>query len=296
MQVLRQGTAVDVLLGPFLNDIDGNTKQTGLTIAAADVLLSKAGQALTLKTDVTACAHDADANYNCELDATDTGTVGTLSVRCHVAGALAVRQEFQVVEQAVFDDFYAGSAVGYPTAAEITADMDSNSAQLAAIVADTNELQGADIPGTLATIAAYLDTEIAAILLDTGTTLPGLIAAIQADTDNIQSRLPAALVGGLMSVDVTAISTSTAAADALEVTTASMVQGIATGTPTTSTMAASALTEATDDHYVGRSIIWTSGVAKDIAVGIIDYNGTTKTFTFTTAVTACAADDTFIII
>jgi hypothetical protein len=104
-----------------------------------------------------------------------------------------------------------------PTAVENRAEMDSNSTQLAAIVADTNELQTDDIPGTLATIladtnelqtdltdggrldllidailadtgttlpatlatiAGYLDTEIAAILEDTGTTIPGLIAAL----------------------------------------------------------------------------------------------------------------------
>ena len=46
------------------------------------------------------------------------------------------------------------------------------------ILEDTDELQTDDIPGTLATIAGYLDTEIAAILLDTGTTIPGLIAAL----------------------------------------------------------------------------------------------------------------------
>lgn len=54
-----------------------------------------------------------------------------------------------------------------PTAAAIRAEMDSNSTQLAAIVEDT----GTTLPG-------YLDTEIAAILEDTGTTIPGLIAAL----------------------------------------------------------------------------------------------------------------------
>lgn len=63
-----------------------------------------------------------------------------------------------------------------PTAVAIRQEMDSNSTQLAAIVADTNELQADDIPTTLATlataanlatVAGYLDTEIAAILADT---------------------------------------------------------------------------------------------------------------------------------
>lgn len=212
MNVLRQATAVDVLVGPFLNDIDGNTKQTGLTIAAADVLLSKNGQALTLKTDVTACAHDAAGNYNCELDATDTDTVGTLVLTVHVSDALSVRHEFQIIEEAVYDERFAAGASGVITG---------------------NAIQ---------------------------------------------------------------ISGSATAANNLELSTLAIVTGIATGTPTTTTMPASALTEATDDHYVGAVIVWTSGVAKDIRAPISDYDGTTKTFTFPTTVTACAAADTFIII
>jgi hypothetical protein len=45
-----------------------------------------------------------------------------------------------------------------PTAAENRAEMDSNSTQLAAIVADTNELQSDDVPGLIATVQADLDT------------------------------------------------------------------------------------------------------------------------------------------
>ena len=48
------------------------------------------------------------------------------------------------------------------------------------------------------------------------TVLKSELDGIQADTEDIQTRLPAALVGGLMSSDVTAISTDTTAADNLE--------------------------------------------------------------------------------
>lgn len=70
---LREDTAVDVLIGPFVDDADGDTADTDATL---DVELSKAGQALANKTDATAPVHDAagtvDGYYNCELDATDT--------------------------------------------------------------------------------------------------------------------------------------------------------------------------------------------------------------------------------
>jgi hypothetical protein len=85
---------------------------------------------------------------------------------------------------------------------------------------------GAPVGASLSADVAAVKTDTAAILVDTADIQPKIgtpvtdvsadIAAIQADTDDIQTRLPAALVGGLMSSDVTAISTDTIAADNLE--------------------------------------------------------------------------------
>ena len=55
MQFLKANTAVDVLIGPFVDDTDGKTAETALTI---DVEVSKNGQALANKNDVTAPVHD----------------------------------------------------------------------------------------------------------------------------------------------------------------------------------------------------------------------------------------------
>ncbi|GAH17661.1 unnamed protein product, partial [marine sediment metagenome] len=80
---LRQSTAVDILIGPFLDSIDGKTAETGLTI---DVELSKNGQALA-DSESGAPTHDAagdvDGYYNCVLGTTDTNTVGQLTVVAH---------------------------------------------------------------------------------------------------------------------------------------------------------------------------------------------------------------------
>jgi len=100
---LRQSTAVDILIGPFLDEDDGKTAETGLTLSQADVKLSKNGQALAQKNDVTAATHDSDGYYNCELDATDTDTVGQLTVIVHESGALPVRHEYQVVAENVHE-------------------------------------------------------------------------------------------------------------------------------------------------------------------------------------------------
>jgi len=205
------------------------------------------------------------------------------------------------------------------------------------ILLDTNELQTDDIPTTLATlataanlstVAGYLDTEIAAILVDTGTTIPALIGTpaadiaadiaavkaetatilvdtgttlqaeldgIQADTEDIQTRIPAALVGGLMSSDVTAIATDTTAPTNLAASALGIVPGACEGTPST-TVIQTDLAEATDDHYIGRIVVFTSGVAAGQASDITDYTGSTGTLTVTALTTAPAAADTFVVV
>jgi hypothetical protein len=105
--MLKQSTAVDVLIGPFVDLTDGASAEVGETPA---VKLSKNGQALAAKNDVTTPTHDADGYYNCELDATDTNTVGTLTLTVAAsATALPVRHEFQVVAANVYDSLYAAS-------------------------------------------------------------------------------------------------------------------------------------------------------------------------------------------
>lgn len=108
---LKEDTADDILLGPMIDDTDGKTAETGLTL---DVELSKNGQALANKNDATAPVHDAagtvDGYYNCELDATDTNTPGILTVVAHAAGFLPVRQDYQVLSANVYDSLFGAAA------------------------------------------------------------------------------------------------------------------------------------------------------------------------------------------
>lgn len=56
------------------------------------------------------------------------------------------------------------------------------------------------------------------------------------------------------------------------------------------------LTEATDDHYIGRTVIFTSGALTGQASDITDYNGTTKAITVTALTEAPANGVTFEIV
>lgn len=110
---LQANTAVDVLIGPFVDETDGKTAETGLTLSQADIKLSKNGQALAQKNDDTAAAHDANGYYNCELDATDTNTEGTLTLIVHESGALPVRHDFMVLSQAAWISLLTAKDTGY---------------------------------------------------------------------------------------------------------------------------------------------------------------------------------------
>ena len=203
MHWLIQSTAATVKIGPFLDSTDGVTAETGLTISQADVRLSKNGANIAQKNEASACTHDELGYYDCDLDATDTGTLGRLLVAVAEAGALPVWHEFMVLPANTFDSLVSGSdylqtdaiqvegsdatdqinaacdtaftdydpptkaeldsglaALNDPTAAAIRTEIDSNSTQLAAIVADTNELQTDDVPGL---IGALNDPTAAAI-------------------------------------------------------------------------------------------------------------------------------------
>jgi len=97
-------------------------------------------------------------------------------------------------------------------------------------------------------------------------------------------------------VNVTQIDSSTEAAQDLAASAGTIVRAqAAAGTLTTTAMTTN-LTEATDDHYNGRIIIWTSGVLQDQATNITDYNGATKELTFTAVTEAPTAGDTFVIV
>lgn len=157
-----------------------------------------------------------------------------------------------------------------------------------AILSDTEASQ---------TSESTLITDTEAILADTEAAVPVLTdtEAILTDTESVDGRLPAALVGGRMDSDVEAINNDTTAADNLAASALGIETGAFEGTPTTTVMQTN-LAEATDDHYIGRILVVTSGAGAGQATDITDYAGATGTLTVTAVVTAPAATDTFVIV
>jgi hypothetical protein len=106
MIYLKQSTAVTLKIGPFLDETDGKTAETGLTIAQADVRLSKNGGDIAQKGEATSCTHDELGIYGCPLNATDTGTLGRLQLWVHESGALPVWHDFMVITANVYDSLF----------------------------------------------------------------------------------------------------------------------------------------------------------------------------------------------
>jgi hypothetical protein len=127
-------------------------------------------------------------------------------------------------------------------------------------------------------------------------TVSGDILSVQGDTNDIQTRLPTALVGGRIDSNVSALNNSN---------TAAIAQASAAGTIVTATVAtvtdntrftASGLSSESE-NYKGRKIIFTSGSLKDQATSISTYTpGSPATFIVVNLSAPPGIGDTFVIV
>src|SRR4051812_3688674 len=110
---LKQSTASQIrAIGPFLDDTDFKTAETGLTIANTDIKLVVNGAASANKNSGGG-THRVNGVYGVTFDATDTATVGEFGGSVVVAGALPVFRKFYVLEDRVYDAMFAASAAGF---------------------------------------------------------------------------------------------------------------------------------------------------------------------------------------
>ena len=123
---LRQSTKTSIVLGPFVDDADGKTAETGLTVGSIDVDLYKFSntvpQAITTAITPNASGSDsgndndmvhiANGYYSLELSTGNTDTCGPLKITSNISGALPVWANFHVLEEAIYDALFAASATG----------------------------------------------------------------------------------------------------------------------------------------------------------------------------------------
>lgn len=131
---LKYSTASQtVILGPFLDDSDGKTAETGLTIANTAIKLKKHNGTSDTNKNSGGATHIANGYYYTTLDATDTNTIGRLVISVNASGALPVWHEFVVYPAEAYDYLFAAAGTDYMKVdiAQINgSDVSTSSAQL----------------------------------------------------------------------------------------------------------------------------------------------------------------------
>jgi len=163
MQYLKADTATTIRIGPFVDDTDGKTAETALTIAQADVRLSKGGAAAAQKNDATSATHDENGYYRVPLDTTDTNTEGTLDVCVSESGALPVIAKFTVLPAAVYDSLIAGTDT---LTADVTQVAGSSVAGVNDFKADLTTLNDPTAAAVATAVRSELTTELGRIDAD----------------------------------------------------------------------------------------------------------------------------------
>lgn len=223
---IKQSTASQSRsIGPFVDDTDFKTAETGLTIANTDIKLMINGAASANKNSGGG-THRANGVYGLTFDATDTATVGEIFVSVVVAGALPVFATFVVLEEAVYDALFAASAPGYGT--------------------------------------AQTGDSFARLGAPAGASVSADVAGVQSDTNDIQTRIPAALVSGRIDASVGAMASGvlTATAIAADAITAAK---IADGAIDAATFAAGAINAAA----IASDAITDAKVASDVTIASV---------------------------
>jgi hypothetical protein len=136
---LKQSTATDVELGPFVDDTDGKTAETGLTISQADCQLIKNGGAAAQKNDATSATHLAGGHYKVPLNTTDTNTLGRLRLYVNESGALPVWRDFMVLPANIYDSLVGGRTTGREHGAGCGSAVSTTTAQIGVNVVQISE-------------------------------------------------------------------------------------------------------------------------------------------------------------
>ena len=180
---LQQSVASqEIPLGIFVDSTDGNTEESGLTIANTDIKIWKTGATTLASKNSGGATYISNGVYYAVLDATDTDTLGPMVIFVHVSGALAVKLECLVVTAAAYTFMTANTI-----AADLTTIDNFLDTEVAAILSDTNAIltDTNDIQTRLpaALVAGRIDASVGAMAANVMTAAaadPGLTTELQA--------------------------------------------------------------------------------------------------------------------
>ncbi len=123
MLILRQSTSIDIRMGPFMDSTTGVDPETGVTLGAADQaeVLKENGADTAAMAGAFAAVTDSDGWYDYTAATGDVDTVGEVVFVVQDASVcLPVLVRAYVVEEAVYDAFYAAGALGFASIVAIS--------------------------------------------------------------------------------------------------------------------------------------------------------------------------------
>lgn len=243
MQYLRTNTATRITVGPFLDKTDGVTPEVALTVTSCKLtfivddggvptlVLDAAPTASGGANDMVHITGDDAGYYDLELAAANVNYLGRAKLAITDAAThCPVFQEFMILPAVIYDAMILGTDLFQVDLTQIGGD-----AQSATDLKDfadagydpaTNKVQGVVLTDTVTTYTGntpQTGDSFARLGAPAGASVSADVAAVQAsataieaDTQDIQTRIPAALVGGRINADMGAISADATAADNLE--------------------------------------------------------------------------------
>lgn len=186
MNLLKHNTASQIIpLGFYLDNADGDTEETGLTIANTDIWIWKEGATSLVDKNSGGATHMQNGIYCATLDATDTNTLGKIRIFTHVSGALVVLWEGLVVPLSTYDAIITNglnniAATEIVTSGAITTSSGSVSSVITtANLTANNDKSGYLISGTKTTLDSLNDIS-ATQIVSSGpiTTSSGSVASV----------------------------------------------------------------------------------------------------------------------
>ncbi len=312
---LKQSTVVTVHFGPFLDATDGVALEVGLAAAldnaTTGIRVSPNGGNYVDRSSSTAPTYDETGEYFVELDATDTGALGTLKIIFEEsATCLPVWSEFMVVPANVWDSLFGADALDV-NVAEWLGTAPKTPATAGVPKVDMDLLFGVLLTeggaGRLkAAFTTLFDVATPALTCtDVMRGTDGVDTATMVGTDS--AALATALTTAQNDLDtltgtggaLIATAQTATAWSALEASAETIKEGTAKAGTLTPTDMSTTMTEV-NDVFNGRILIFkadtTTAALRLQATDITDYVNTNGVLTFTAVTVAPAATETFIIV
>ena len=126
---IRQNDTGKIRIGRFVDESDGKTPETGITLGAADAAYAVLGDDTEVDISGYTWAHRANqpGMYDLTLQTGITDTVGMIEICIHdTSVCLPVVNRFYVVEEQVYDALFAASAGGFLDTSTITGSAPAN--------------------------------------------------------------------------------------------------------------------------------------------------------------------------